>query len=567
MRIACYSMEKKTRSLSTRLITIFIVILVASTCAVGAISYYLNRDMAIRLSGERALSIAQTIAGVIDPVKFQEVVDSGEMSAYWEAVKALADKVTESNQLKYQYVLYGYTNDSVLYFVEGMREGDEFEQLMLGDTDPIEYYDRVLDVFAGENVISNIYSADEWGSLVTGLAPILDADGTVIGVVGADISVDDVLNSTNSFGLMILLLVIAISVVVAVAITFYLRRSLGRPIAELTHVAKRIAKGEQDVSIQTQSLTEIGALADSFRDMIQSLKVQAHALKAISEGDLSVTIAPQSEKDVMGHAIADTVVNLNAMIGEINRLTEQVAEESRQMASSADGLAKGATSQASAVEQLSASISEIAIQTKQSSALAAKSATLANAVREDADLSFAQTEKLIGAVKDINRASDSIRHVMKMIEEIAFMTNILSLNASVEAAHAGEYGKGFAVVSKEVQNLAKKTSESAKETAALVMDTIDKTKLGVRLAEEVHGAMVKVVGNVVESDRVTGEIALSSREQSLAIEQINQGINQVAQVVQQNTHVAEKSATISRDMYEQSRTLAELITRFKTRRK
>lgn len=561
-------MRKKTRSLSARLVLIFVAILLASTVTVGTISYFLNRSSSINMNSERALSVARTVAAAIDTDAFKTVVRTGEKDAYWYELEGVLDETITMNNFVYLYVLHGYDEEDVIYFAEGMVEGDTVDELDFNDREALDFYDEnLLSVFAGEEVVSSeIFNADEWGYLVSGLAPIFDEDGAVIGVVGADIAVNDVLDSADRFGLLILVLILGITAVVSVFTALYLRRSIGRPIAELTQVAKKIAGGNPNAVINTRSNTEIGVLADSFRDMITTIKGQADTLKAIASGDLSISVTPRNEDDVINYAFLDMIDQLNAMLSQINRLTAKVVSESGHIANSAQSLAKGASSQSSAIEQLSASITEISIQTKQNADLAVQSAKLADTMQSDATNSFEQMEQLISAVNDINEASNSVHYVMKVIDEIAFQTSILSLNASVEAARAGEHGKGFAVVSKEIQNLSKKTSDSAKETAELIADTLNKTKMGVKLAGDVHGAMVKVVTNVKESNRIADEIAHSSKEQMIAIEQVNQGINQVAVVVSQNSHVAEESASVSSGMSNQASNLSSLVSRFRTKK-
>lgn len=545
----------------------FMLILVVSTISIGTISYFMNRNDSIQMHGDRALGIARTVAAAVDTDAYAEILSSGQKTEYWHTFKAYLDEVITNNRLVYLYVLHDYDSENVYYFAEGMIEGDTIASLDLHDTEPVEDHDeRLGEVFDGAEIVSTeIYSSEEWGHVISGMAPIVAKDGTVLGVIGADVSIEDVLESANQFGFMILLLVIGISVLMGIMITIYLRRSLGSPIAELTGVAGKLARGEIDVSIKTKSETEIGVLADSFRDMIETIRHQAQTLKSIAEGDLSVTVLPRSENDVMSLAFLETIDRLNAMISQINQLTARIAQESGKIATSAGSLAKGASSQASAVEQLSSSITEISYQTKQNTDLAEKSASLANKMQSEATSGFAQMEQLIAAVNEINEASNAVRFVLKVIEDIAFQTNILSLNASVEAARVGEQGRGFAVVSREVQNLSKKTAESAKETASLIADSIAKAKLGVQLAEEVYGAMNKVVANVMESDRVANEIAMSSREQMLAIDQINDGINQVAMVVNRNSAVAEENASVSNAMNEQITDLSGLVSRFRTK--
>jgi methyl-accepting chemotaxis protein len=233
------------------------------------------------------------------------------------------------------------------------------------------------------------------------------------------------------------------------------------------------------------------------------------------------------------------------------------------VADGAQSLAQGSTEQAASIEELSGSIAEIANRTKANAAIAVSTSELAEVIRANAEKGSRQMDEMIGAVGRISEASISISKIIKTIDDIAFQTNILALNAAVEAARAGQHGKGFAVVAEEVRNLASKSAEAAKDTGAMIQNSMEKAEFGARIAAETAASLTEIVTGINESTQLVAEIARASEEQSLGISQINSGIDQVAQVVQQNSATAEESAAASEEMSSQSDMLQQLIAKFR----
>jgi PAS domain S-box-containing protein len=253
------------------------------------------------------------------------------------------------------------------------------------------------------------------------------------------------------------------------------------------------------------------------------------------------------------------------LVENIGQVSHSFVMSAGQIADGAQALAQGATEQAASIEELSGSIADVAERTKENAAKAGQASKLADAIKENAEKGTRQMSEMMTAVKDINQSSQGISKVIKVIDDIAFQTNILALNAAVEAARAGQHGKGFAVVAEEVRNLATKSAEAAKDTENLIATSLSKTELGVTIAEETGASLNEIASGISESNRLIAEIALSSDEQSLAIAQINTGIDQVAQVVQQNSATAEESAAASEEMSSQAAMLQQLIAEFEAK--
>ena len=165
-------------------------------------------------------------------------------------------------------------------------------------------------------------------------------------------------------------------------------------------------------------------------------------------------------------------------------------------------------------------------------------------------------------MSDISKTSADIGKVIKVIEDIAFQTNILALNAAVEAARAGSAGKGFAVVADEVRNLAQKSSDSAKNTTALIENAVVAVDRGVSLAMNTNRAFEEVGEKTFNMNKLVSEISEAARNQSQNISQILIGVEQISNVVQMNSATAEESAAASEELSAQAGMLQNLVSRF-----
>ena len=403
----------------------------------------------------------------------------------------------------------------------------------------------------------------------------LMSDGNRIGILFAGVKLDDILADQQAK----VAEVITVGVItgfVGIALVFVLSIfMISKPLKKIGQFADKIKVGELGISSFSESIIavrandEVGVLARSLEQAYNQLKTYIaeiqERMSGLAQGDLVTHSLIDFEGDfiLIKDSINDIVINLNQIMSSINTASLQVASGSKQIADGATALAQGSTEQAASVEELSSSIAEIAKQTVENADMASRAAELASIIKGNAEKGSVQMDEMITAVKEINAASKSISKVIKVIDDIAFQTNILALNAAVEAARAGQHGKGFAVVAQEVRSLAAKSAEAAKDTGGLIANSMEKAELGSRIAGETAESLTEIVAGINESDELVSEISQSSKEQSESIAKINIGIDQVAQVIQQNSATAQQSAAASEQMSSQSSMLEEMIGQFK----
>ncbi len=397
-------------------------------------------------------------------------------------------------------------------------------------------------------------------------------------------------DQTTAFIPKVLLAGTVLGVLLGLFIAYVFGRSLGKPISRLLDSIQKIQARDYDVAISDSDRgDELGQIARNLTDLRDQLSQADEARKAddhkvarqrvlfdklrqglglMSQGDLATRIDAGEFTDlddtyvVLCHdfnALADSFVEL---ISSVRNSSDTVRGGAAEIAQVAQDLSKRTETQAATLEQSAAALEQLTSSVKSAAEKAGEADKAVADNRREAEASGEIVNSAIEAMHHIEESSSQITQIIGVIDDIAFQTNLLALNAGVEAARAGEAGRGFAVVASEVRALAQRASESAREIKELISKSVNQVEEGGRLVGKTGTALEEIVQRVGQVAGLVTEIASSAKEQSIGLQEINAGVNELDQVAQHNAAMVEETTASSQQLSTEAQKLAEVLARF-----
>jgi methyl-accepting chemotaxis protein len=375
-------------------------------------------------------------------------------------------------------------------------------------------------------------------------------------------------------------------------VALLITRNISGPLREITATAERIASGDLSGTIATNHRQdEVGVLSLTFSRMTQSLRGTAEMATRIAGGNLQVMVKPQSDRDVLGNAFAAMVENLQGLISQAAEGINVLSTSANQISTSTTQLASSAAQTATSVSEATTTVEEVR-QTAQLSSQ--KSKAVSESAQRMAQISHSgtkATEETIGGITRIRQQmaaiaesmvrlseqSQTIGQIVATVEDLAAQSNILAVNASIEAAKAGDHGKGFAVVAQEVRSLADQSKQATdkvrtiltdiqKATSAAVMATEQGSKAvdaGVKQATDAGQSIQTLASSVGEAAQTATQIAASSQQQLVGVDQVALAMESIKQASTQNVTSAKQLEAAAHSLKELGTRLKSTIEKYK----
>ncbi|WP_338678767.1 PAS domain-containing methyl-accepting chemotaxis protein [Janthinobacterium sp. TB1-E2] len=333
------------------------------------------------------------------------------------------------------------------------------------------------------------------------------------------------------------------------------------PILDLNGKPYKVVKFAIDITDQVNLENSIQAKAAN-----DSRKVNAllDSVARAAQGDLTCNIVPEGSEpiDLLAGGISKMIVDLRGVIGNVVSAANGFADASNAIAERATGVAVGTQALGATVEEMNASIDGLTFSINSIAENTSNADSLAKATQQEAESGARAVAKSIEAMDLINRSSEDIGEIVKVISEIANQTNMLAFNAAIEAARAGEHGLGFSVVADEVRKLAERSSQATKEISKLINESVKRVSTGSEISRQASDAFDKIVSGVAKTTLAISDISKAANEQLLTAREVSTAIQYIAEETEKSAANCDSIARSTDGLNERAGSLNQTVSGF-----
>ncbi len=528
-------------------------------------------------------TVMKTDNCALSDAAISDALNSGQSGLYKDSSDPLYYRYIAQNEGTTVIVGYSYSDTALVDNVLKQTDSQATlfcDDLRISTTFMNENGERAIGTTMSPAIYEKVIQNEEFYQQETVLfgdpymatyTPFYGGDGQVLGAYFTGCPMESVIASQNSaiiIGVVIGVIMLIISII---GTTIFVNNQIVTPVKAVKKMAHEMENGNLNIGTgasQNFRKNEIGDIARSISSAIATLNSYVSAISSLmremSNGNFTYSSHIEYKGDFVN--IQESAEALRSrmkdVINGINLSADEVYGGSQMISTGSASLADGTAKQASAAEELSASVAEITENIRLNAENSEKAQALSNDSIEMVNNQNQQIRSMLSAMDNIEASADEIGKIIKTIEDIAFQTNILALNAAVEAARAGSAGKGFAVVADEVRNLATKSAEAANSTSSLIGNCISAVNNGSQIAHSTAEAMAQVIEITNKTNDLIESIARQTNLQSQSVQQVKQEIDNISDVIRQNSATAEESAASCENLNTQATTLRERISIF-----
>lgn len=374
-----------------------------------------------------------------------------------------------------------------------------------------------------------------------------------------------VIEMSTIVGIVLFVLMLIYSIVVSKKMA----KKIADPVIAVAEWAETLSTGADHIESMHKfsdvEFEEVHRMINSFTVMSESIKENVNVVQKVADGDMTAYVKIRSSSDSLGKSLYKMVQSNDIMFAQITQIANSVTEGTDSIASAARLLAESCVKQSTAISDFQADISATNELVKENAEAAAHASSLSDTIRNEVVISKEKMQELVQAMKAINASSEKISGVIANIESLANQTNLLAINATIEAKRAGEAGKSFAVVASSIKDLADNSKASAAQTKKLVDDTISKAQRGSEISDETYSTFESIMTSLEQIIDVSGKIADSGAKQQENMSDIERQIDEISRTVSTNAASSEETAAMTVEISKNAEVLKSSMKQFNLR--
>ena len=551
-------------TLQKKIIIFFSIFILVLCTVITFMSVTTSLEVASDIFSIKGYEIAQGVASFIDGDRFENLTRTlNQNDPFYEAVRRELFRIWNDEAVFYIYTIAEYAPGDYRYIIDGSGEiGSDIFSYIGDPISPDDYGKPFFDTWETEISHHTSLLIDDWGYLISVYYPIFNSRGSMVGIIGVDFDAYSLYVSMRSQIIQLSLLAL-LFMAAGVGIMLLITRPVFNRIGRISSILKILAEGEGDLSsrIEIKRNDEIDSMADLFNKTLDKIcnmvvLVKNQTINLSNAGNELSNNMKQTEtavSDITANIlkIKDNVLNQSASVIETNTTMEKVVDNIGRLNTQVEVQSDSVSRSSSAIEEMIANIRSV-------TETLVKNEENVNRLNMASDLGRTSLEEVSRDIQGIAKESEGILEINKVMQTIASQTNLLSMNAAIEAAHAGQAGSGFAVVAEEIRKLAESSSQQSKTISSVlrtIKESIDRTTISILDVLDKFKDIDSEIRVVSEQE---SNLRTAMEEQSTGSRQILEAMSMLQDITRQVKEGSLEMLDGSKEVIKESENLANM---------